>query len=66
VSTLADELPKEMARVREMLPIYDAIPTGVFAATMMRAELDRAARALASGDVVAMLEVCKSLKGFSA
>lgn len=66
MSTLADELPKEMARVREMLPIYDAIPTGVFAATMMRAELDRAARALASGDVVAMLEVYKSLKGFSA
>lgn len=33
--TLGDALPREMARVRELLPLYDAIPIGVFAATMM-------------------------------
>jgi hypothetical protein len=64
--TLAEALPREMARVRdELLPMYDAIPTGVFAATMMRADLDRAAKALASGDVVEMLRVYESLKGFT-
>lgn len=66
MSSIGEELPKEMARVRELLPLYDAIPTGVFAATMMRADLDRAARALASGDVVQIVEVYESLKGYSA
>lgn len=66
MSTLGEELPKEMARVRdELLPLYDAIPTGVFAATMMRADLDRAAKAMIEGDVVAMLQVYESLKGYS-
>lgn len=63
--TLGTELPKEMARVRELLPLYDAIPTGVFAATMMRADLDRAAKALAESDVVEMLRVYESLRGYT-
>lgn len=64
--TLGEALPREMARVRdELLPAYDSIPTGVIAATMMRAELDRAAKALAEGDMVAMLHVYQSLKGFT-
>jgi hypothetical protein len=45
---------------------YDAIPTGVFAATMMRADLDRAAKAMAEGDVVEMMRVYQSLKEYSA
>lgn len=65
-TTLADALPREMARVRdELLPVYDAIPTGAIAAAMMRADLDRAAKALASGDVIGMLRVYESLKGFT-
>ena len=63
--TLGDALPREMARVRELLPLYDAIPTGVFAATMMRADLDAAAKALSYGDVIEMLRVYESLKGHS-
>lgn len=55
-----------MARVRELLPFYNAIPTGVFAATMMRADLDRAAKALAEGDAVEMIRVYESLKGYRA
>lgn len=62
--SLADALPKEMARVRELLPLYDAIPTGVFAATMMRQDLDRAAKAMIEGDTVAMIAVYESLKGY--
>jgi len=61
---LAEALPAEMARVREMLPVYDSIPTGVFAATMMRRSLDEAAKAAASGDVVAMIRAYEDLKGY--
>lgn len=63
--TLGDALPREMARVRELLPLYDAIPTGVFAATMMRTDLDAAGKALSCGDVIEMLRVYESLKGYS-
>ena len=49
--TLGTELPKEMERVRDMLPMYDEIgPEGVFAATLMRHDLNVAAKALAEGD----------------
>lgn len=64
--TLGDALPREMARVRDkLLPVYDATPGGQIAAAMMRADLDEAAKALASGDVVAMIQVYESLKGYS-
>lgn len=65
MASLGFELPKEMTRVRdELLPLYDAIPAGKFAATLMRAELDRATRALAEGDVVTMIQSYEALKGF--
>lgn len=65
--SLATALPKEMARVRdELLPTYDSIPTGVFAATLMRQALDTAAQALAEGDVVKMIHAHHTLKEFKA
>lgn len=63
--SLAEALPKEQQRVREMLPFYDEIPNGVFAATMMRMALARAERAAASGDVVAMVFSYEELKRYS-
>lgn len=66
MSNLAEALPKEQQRVRELLPLYDAIPTGVFAATMMRQALSRAEQAAASGDVIAMLRSHEELKDFKA
>jgi len=66
MKTIAEELPKEQQRVRELLPLYDAIPTGVFAATMMRQSLSRAEQAAASGDVVAMIAAYEDLKGYDA
>ena len=64
-TTLGEDLPKEMARVRdELLPLYDAIPTGVFAATLMRVTLDEAAKAMAEGDLPAMIAAYQELKGF--
>lgn len=63
--TLGEALPREMARVRdEVLPVYLTIPTGIFAATMMRNDLDAAAKAMAEGDTVEMLRVYKSLKEY--
>ncbi len=65
--TLGDALPREMARVRdEVLPAYVAIgPAGALAAHLMRRDLDAAAKALAEGDVVAMLRFYESLKGYA-
>lgn len=64
METLGDALPKEIARVRdELIPQYLSIgPAGMFAVTMMRADLDRAAKAMAAGDVVEMIRAYESLK----
>lgn len=66
MSSLGSELPKEMARVRdELMPIYQSIGTaGRFALLMMCAELDRATKALAEGDVITMMRSYEALKGF--
>lgn len=64
MSSIGEELPKEMARVRELIPLYDAIPTGAFAATLMRQSLDHAARALAEGNVIEIIRAYEALKGF--
>lgn len=66
MKTLGHGLPEEMARVRELLPLYDDLPkgAGVLAAMVMRNDLDRAATAMASGDIVEMLRVYQSLKGY--
>ena len=66
MASLAEALPEEQKRVRELLPLYDAIPTGIFAATMMRQALTKAEQASASGDVIAMLQSYEELKGFDA
>lgn len=67
MGSLGEELPREMARVRDkIMPSYLLIGApGMFALTMMRADLDAAAKALAEGDVVAMLRVYESLNGYT-
>ena len=66
--TLGEALPAEMARVRdEVMPAHQSIgAAGSFAFTLMRADLDAAAKALSEGDVVEMMRVYESLKGWSA
>ena len=65
--TLGEALPKEMARVRdELIPLYVEIGSaGVFAATMMRQDLDAAAKAMIEGDLPAMIRAYESLKGYT-
>lgn len=55
-----------MARVRDqVMPAYQSIgPAGTFALTMMRVDLDRAAKALAEQDVVEMIRCLESLRGY--
>jgi len=64
--TLGDALPREMARVRDqVMPAYLEIGApGLFALSMMRVDLDRAAKAMAEGDTIEMLRVYEELKGY--
>lgn len=68
VDTLGDALPREMARVRDVvMPAYShplVGNAGLFALTMIRFALDEAARAMAEGDTIAMLRAYERLRGF--
>ncbi len=64
MSSLGEQLPKEQARARELLAQYREIgPAGAFGAAMIEQALQRAAQAVMSGDVVAMLRAYEELKG---
>ena len=62
--SLGEALPREMARIRDVvIPAYvECGVGGSFALSMMRYDLDLAAKALAEGDVVAMLHIYQKLK----
>ena len=64
--SLGEALPRKMAEIRDIyIPAYESIgPTGRFAITMMKHDLDRAAKALAEGDVVEMIAIYQSLEGY--
>ncbi len=63
--TLPDALVSEMARIRDhVLPYYTPEVNGGFAASMMRRDLDAAARAMAEGDAVEMARLLHSLRGW--
>jgi len=60
---LIEGLQKEMNRCRELLKEYDAIPQGKFGAIMIRDEIEKAEKAIATGDTVAMMQSLEELKG---
>lgn len=65
--TLGDALPDEIARVTSLIPIYASVgPVANIALALMRASLDRATRALATGDIGEMMECLVDLQGYSA
>lgn len=67
MSSLAEELPKEMARVREVLGHYHQIgPAGMFGAAFIEQDLRAADAAVMSGDVVAMIKAYEALKQIDA
>ena len=62
--TLADALPAEMARVREVLTQYREIGVaGALGAVFIESDLRAADTAVMSGDIVAMLRALKVLQG---
>ncbi len=63
MESIGTKLPKEQARVREVLSIYRGIgPAGAFGAAMIEAILSKADQAAISGDVVAMIAAYQDLK----
>jgi len=67
MSSLAEELPKEMARVREVLGHYHQMgPAGMFGAAFIEQDLRAADAAVMSGDVVAMIKAYEALKQIDA
>jgi len=65
--SLAEALPQEMARVREVLGLYKQIgPAGIFGAAMIEQDLREADQAVMSGDIVRMLRAYEALKEIEA
>ena len=63
MSSLAEQYPKEQARVREVLGYYKEIgPAGIFGAMMIEQTLRKADEAALSGDIVQMLAVFQEMK----
>lgn len=61
--TLGDALPREIARVQEILGHFIAIgPAGAFGAAFIRQYLAAATKAMAEGDMVEMLRAYQKLK----
>lgn len=60
--TLADAIPREQARVREVLGHYKELgPVGAFGAAMIEKTLRDADRAIMDDDIVAMIKVYNEL-----
>ncbi len=68
METVGDALPREMARVRDQLmPAYVEISAaGAIALWLMRRDLDRAAAAMAAGDLAEMILALEALRGWKA
>lgn len=64
MESVGEALPKEMARVRDVvIPAYQECgPTGQIAIALMKLDLDAASRAMAEGDTVAMIQALVALR----
>ena len=61
--SLGEQMPKEQARVREVLGVFKEIgPAGAFGAYRIEQTLRAADEAVMSGDVVAMIRAYQDLK----
>lgn len=64
--SLAEALPREIERVHELILIYESVPMGHIAASMMRQSIKGAHKAMMEGDVAAMVGAYEDLKGYEA
>ena len=59
---LVSGLHNEIVRVRELLEVYESIPQGVFAATMLKIKIKRAEKALGLGEHIEMIRCLEQLR----
>ena len=59
---LLEGLLKQLNRNREILKLYEDIPSGAFGAAMIRESILVAEKAIVDGDTVAMLRAYKELE----
>ena len=62
MGNLIEDLMQELNRNKELLGMYEKIPQGVFGATMIKADIKKAEKAIVEGDTVKMLSSFISLK----
>lgn len=62
MNNLISGLDEQLKRNRELLKLYEEIPAGAFGAAMIRKDIEAGEKALADGDVVAMLRAFKALE----
>jgi hypothetical protein len=62
MTNIAEALEQEIQRNRELLKLYEEIPTGKFGAMMIDLDIKNAVAALASGDVVKIIEAYEAMK----
>lgn len=61
---IIEGIQEQSNRVRELIKLYKAIPTGFVAVELMSLAIREGERAIASGDVVRMIGAYKTLEGF--
>lgn len=61
---LIDGMQREMNRCRELLKLYEQIPTGTFGAAVIKQGISKAEKAIADDSIVEMLKSYEALKGF--
>ena len=62
MQNLMEGLIEELKRVRELLALYESIPTGLIGAGFLRQDILLAEGAISRGNIVEMLKVYKKLK----
>lgn len=58
---LIEGITKEIERCRELLEIYEQIPTGKFGSIMIQRDISSAEKAMAESDTVEMIKCYKAL-----
>ncbi len=62
MTTLGDELPREIFRVEKLVKLYEATPGGKLAASFMKKDIAEARDAMSKSDVIRMIQIYKALK----
>jgi hypothetical protein len=62
MSSVGEDIQVEIKRNQELKSMYDVIPAGFIGASMIQLDIDDAIKALASGDIIAILKAYEKLK----